>query len=85
MVKAKLERERITSQEGMDELQHDLEQALAERDEATKQADEDMERMQNDVQLFQVMNTSKRTATVFRANHRDTLLGMRGGFGPENL
>ena len=55
MAKAELEQERITSQEVMDELQHDLKQAFAERDESAKQVDEDIESMQNDVQLFKVI------------------------------
>ena len=36
VAKAELEQERITSPEGMDELQHDLEWAFTERDEAEK-------------------------------------------------
>ena len=55
MNKAEQEQERITSQEVMDELQHDLKQAFAERDESAKQVDEDIESMRNDVQLFKVI------------------------------
>jgi len=52
---AELEQKRATSQEGMDGLWRDLEQALAERDEVENQADDDIERLQNDVQLFKDM------------------------------
>ena len=55
MAKVELEPERVTSQKEMDELRRDLEQALAERDEVEKQADDDMEKLQNDLQLFKVM------------------------------
>ena len=52
---AELEEEKVTSQEGIDEFWCDLGRALAERDKAEKQGGDNMERLQNDVQLFKVM------------------------------
>ena len=55
MSKAELEKERISSQEEMDELWSNLKLALTEKDETKKRADDDMERLQDAVQLFKVM------------------------------
>jgi len=67
MAKVELEPERVTSQKEMDEFRRDLEQALAERDEAEKQADDDMEKLQNDLQLFKVMK--------YKEGYRDSAQG----------